>query len=186
MEARGMPVSVTFRNMESKDVWRDTVQEKISKLKKYLDYPLEANVVLTTEKHRQIAEVNLVANRLTINAREATEDMFSAIDGMVDKLERQLLKYKEKIRRHKVNSTLPEADWRMNVYAVESFEEGVEPRVIRTQKMQVRPMSVEEAALQMELLNNEFYIFTNVASKNLNIIYRMKDGQYGLIEPQEG
>jgi len=58
--------------------------------------------------------------------------------------------------------------------------------VIRTQKMQVRPMSVEEAALQMELLNNEFYIFTNVASKNLNIIYRMKDGHYGLIEPQGG
>ena len=104
-----MQVSVTFRNMESKDVWRDYVQEKISKLKKYLDYPLEANVVLTTEKHRQIAEVNLVANRFTINAREETEDMFSAIDGMVDKLERQLLKYKEKIKRHKVNSTLPES-----------------------------------------------------------------------------
>ncbi len=186
MEAPGMQVSVTFRNMESKDVWRDYVQEKIYKLKKYLDYPLEASVVLTTEKHRQIAEVNLVANRLTINAREATEDMFSSIDGMVDKLERQLLKYKEKIRRHKVNSALPEADWGMKVYAAESFEEGVEPRVIKSKKMQVRPMSVEEAALQMELLNNDFYIFTNVTSKNLNIIYRMKDGHYGLIEPQGG
>ena len=74
----------------------------------------------------------------------------------------------------------------MNVYAAESFEEGAEPRVIRSQKMQVKPMSVEEAALQMELLNNDFYIFTNVDSKNLNIIYRMKDGHYGLIEPQGG
>ena len=181
-----MQVSVTFRNMESKEVWRDYVQEKISKLKKYLDYPFEASVVLTTEKHRQIAEVNLVANRFTLNAREATEDMSSAIDGMVDKLERQLLKYKEKIRRHKVNSALPEADWRMKIYAAESFEEGVEPRVIKSKKMQVRPMSVEEAALQMELLNNDFYVFTNVASKSLNIIYRMRDGHYGLIEPQGG
>jgi putative sigma-54 modulation protein len=181
-----MQVSVTFRNMESKDVWRDYVQEKISKLNKYLDYPLEANVVLTTEKHRQMAEVNLVANRLTLNAREETEDMFSAIDGMVDKLERQLLKYKDKIRRHKGASVLPELSWRMNVYASESFDEGVEPRLIKSQKMQVRPMSVEEAALQMELLNNDFYIFTNAASKSLNVLYRTKDGHFGLIEPQEG
>lgn len=181
-----MQVSVTFRSMESKEVWREYVQEKISKLKKYLDYPLEAGVVLTTEKHRQIAEVNLVANRLTLNAREETEDMFSAIDGVMEKLERQLLKYKEKIKRHKGNANLPEASWRMNVYAAESFEGGTEPKLIRTKKLQVKPMSVEEAALQMELLNNDFYIFTNIASKNLNVIYRMKDGDYGLIEPQGG
>ena len=74
----------------------------------------------------------------------------------------------------------------MNVYASESFDEGVEPRLIKSQKMQVRPMSVEEAALQMELLNNDFYIFTNAASKSLNVLYRTKDGHYGLIEPQEG
>jgi len=86
-----MQVSVTFRNMESKEAFREYAQEKISKLKKYLDTPLEANVVLTAEKHRQIAEVNLLANRLTLNAREETEDMFSALDGVVDKLERQLL-----------------------------------------------------------------------------------------------
>ncbi len=181
-----MQVSVTFRNMESKEVWRDYVEEKISKLKKYLDYPLEANVVLTTEKHRQIAEVNLVANRLTINAREETEEMASAIDGMVEKLERQLLKYKEKIRRHKVNAATPESDWRMNVYSAESFEEGMEPRVVKSKKLRVRSLSVEEAALQMELLNYEFYIFTNTDSQHLNILYRMKDGQYGLIEPQGG
>jgi len=186
MEASDMQVSVTFRNMESKDVWREYAQDKISKLKKYLDTPLEANVVLTTEKHRQIAEVNLLANRLTLNAREETEDMSSAIDGVMDKLERQLLKYKEKIKRHKISSNLPESSWQMNVYAAESFETGTEPRLIRSKKLQVKPMSVEEAALQMELLSNDFYIFTNIDSKNLNVIYRMKDGHYGLIEPQGG
>src|SRR5512136_26345 len=96
-----MQVSVTFRNMESKEVLREYVQERISKLKKYLDYPLEANVVLAVEKHRHLAEVTLVANRITLNAQEETEDMFSAIDRVVDKLERQILKYKEKIKRHK-------------------------------------------------------------------------------------
>jgi putative sigma-54 modulation protein len=72
----------------------------------------------------------------------------------------------------------------MDVYAAESFEEGAEPKVVKREKLQVKPMSVEEAALQMELLNNDFYVFTNTTSKNLNIIYRMKDGHYGLIEPQ--
>ncbi len=179
-----MQVSVTFRNMESKEVLREYVQEKISKLKKYLDYPLEANVVLSVEKHRHIAEVTLVANRITLNAQEETEDMFSAIDRAVDKLERQMLKYKEKIKRHKSNSSLPESRWRMDIYAADSFEEGGEPRVIKSKKLLAKPMSVEEAAMQMDLLNNDFLIFTNANSKNLNIIYRLKDGHYGLIEPQ--
>jgi putative sigma-54 modulation protein len=184
MEAWGMQVSVTFRNMESKEVLREYVQEKIAKLKKYLDYPLEANVVLAVEKHRHLAEVTLVANRITLNAQEETEDMFSAIDRVVDKLERQMLKYKEKIKRHKSNSFLPESRWRMDIYTADSFEEGGEPRVIKSKKLLAKPMSVEEAAMQMDLLNNDFLIFTNANSKNLNIIYRLKDGHYGLIEPQ--
>lgn len=179
-----MQVSVTFRNMESKEVLREYVQEKIAKLKKYLDYPLEANVVLAVEKHRHLAEVTLVANRITLNAQEETEDMFSAIDRVVDKLERQMLKYKEKIKRHKSNSFLPESRWRMDIYTADSFEEGGEPRVIKSKKLLAKPMSVEEAAMQMDLLNNDFLIFTNANSKNLNIIYRLKDGHYGLIEPQ--
>jgi putative sigma-54 modulation protein len=179
-----MQVSVTFRNMESKEVLREYVQEKISKLKKYLDYPLEANVVLAVEKHRHLAEVTLVANRITLNAQEETEDMFSAIDRVVDKLERQMLKYKEKIKRHKSNSSLPHSRWRMDIYTADSFEEGGEPRVIKSKKLLAKPMSVEEAAMQMDLLNNDFLIFTNANSKNLNIIYRLKDGHYGLIEPQ--
>jgi len=170
--------------MESKEVLREYVQEKISKLKRYLDYPLEANVVLAVEKHRHLAEVTLVANRITLNAQEETEDMFSAIDRVVDKLERQMLKYKEKIKRHKSNSSLPESRWRMDIYAADSFEEGGEPRVIKSKKLLAKPMSVEEAAMQMDLLNNDFLIFTNANSKNLNIIYRLKDGHYGLIEPQ--
>ncbi len=179
-----MQLSVTFRNTDSKETLRQYVQEKMSKMKKYLDTPLEASVVLSVEKHRHIAEVTLVTNRITINAQEETEDMFSAIDLVMAKLERQILKYKEKIKRHKTNPAVPEASWRMDVYAAESFEEGGEPRVIRSKKLLAKPMSVEEAAMQMDLLNNDFLVFTNANSKNLNIIYRMKDGHYGLIEPQ--
>lgn len=183
MEAGSMQVSVTFRNVEPKEILREYVEEKISKLRKYLDFPLEANVVLIVEKHRHIAEVTLVANRITINAQEETGDMFSAIDLVMDKLERQILKYKEKIKRHKMDSYLPESRWRMDVYAAESFDEGGEPKVIKSRKLLAKPMSVEEAAMQMDLLNNDFFVFTNANSKNLNIIYRLKDGHYGLIEP---
>ena len=179
-----MQVSVTFRNTDSKEALRQYVQDKISKMDRYLDTPMEANVVLSVEKHRHLAEVTLLANRITINAQEETEDLFSAIDLVMDKLERQILKYKEKIKRHKTNSGIPEANWRMDVYAAESFEDGAEPRVIKSKKLRAKPMSVEEAAMQMDLLNHDFLVFTNANSKALNIIYRMKDGHYGLIEPQ--
>lgn len=180
-----MQVSVTFRNIESREALREYLQEKLAKLKKYLDFPLEANVVLTVEKHRHLAEVTLLANRLTINAQEETEDMFAAIDRVTEKLERQILKYKEKIKRHKSNSSSsPEISWRMNVYAPESFEEGGEARLIKTKKLLAKPMSVEEAAMQLDLSQKDFLIFTNADSKSLSIIYRLKDGNYGLLEPQ--
>jgi len=179
-----MQVSVTFRNMESKEILREYVQEKISKLKKYFDYPLEANVVLIVEKHRHIAEVTLVANRLTINAQEETEDMFSAIDRVLDKLERQILKHKEKIKRHKVSSPAPESFRPMDDSEPISSEEGPEPKMIKSKRVRAKLMSVEEAAMQMDFLENDFLVFTNANSKTLNIIYRLKDGHYGLIEPQ--
>jgi putative sigma-54 modulation protein len=184
MEALGMQVSVTFRNMESRETLRQYAQEKISKLKKYLDTPLEANAVLIVEKHRHIADVNLIANRVTINAREETEDMFSAIDRVVEKLERQVLKYKEKIKKHKINPSDAEVNNRREGYAPGNLAEESGRKLIKSKKLQAKPMSIDEAADQLELLRHDFYIFTNSVSRNLNIIYRLKDGSYGLIEPQ--
>ena len=146
-----MQVSVTFRNLESKEVLREYAQEKMAKLNKYLDSPLEGNVILVVEKHRHIAEVNLVAQRVNLNAREETEDMFSAIDRAVDKLERQLLKHKEKVKRHKVNSSLPEFNWRMDIYAAGSFNSGIEPKLIKSKKWErsLRNSSIWKASKQM-------------------------------------
>jgi putative sigma-54 modulation protein len=184
MEALGMQVSVTFRNMEPRETLRHYAQEKISKLKKYLDTPIEANAVLIVEKHRHIADVNVIANRVTINAREETEDMCSAIDRVVEKLERQVLKYKEKIKKHKLNPMPAESNSRREGYPTGIFTGEGEPKFIKSKKLQAKPMSVGEAANQLELLQHDFFIFTNSSSRNLNIIYRLKDGSYGLIEPQ--
>jgi putative sigma-54 modulation protein len=184
MEALGMQVSVTFRNMESRETVRQYAQEKISKLKKYSDTPIEANAVLIVEKHRHIADMNLIVNGVTINAREETEDMFSAIDRVVEKLERQVLKYKGKIKNHKLNASDVGAGNRLEGYAPGNLIEAGGRKLIKSKKLQAKPMSIDEAADQLELLRHDFYIFTNAASRNLNIIYRLKDGSYGLIEPQ--
>lgn len=179
-----MQVAITFRNIESREALKEYLQEKLSKLKKYLDFPLEANAVLAVEKHRHSAEVTLVANRLTINAQEETEDMFAAIDGVIEKLERQILKYKEKIKNHKTNSSFAGVGREVKESAAERLAKSEEPRVIKTKKILAKPMSVEEAAMQLDLSQKNFLVFTNSHSKGLNIIYRLPDGNLGLIEPQ--
>jgi putative sigma-54 modulation protein len=176
-----MQVSVTFRNMEPKEPVREYVLEKIGKMKKYSDVPLEANVVLTGEKHRQIAEVTLTANRLTINAQDENEDMLAAIDRVVDKLERQILKHKEKIKQHKTSPPLLEGSRRTEGPGEESRDETGEHKVMKTKKWIPQFLSVEEAALQMEALNYDFLIFKNSSSKDHNVLYRLDDGNYGLL-----
>ena len=178
-----MQVSVTFRNMESRETLRQYAKEKISKLKKYLDTPFEANAVLIVEKHRHIADVNLTTNGVNLNAREETADMFSAIDRVVEKLERQVLKYKEKVKKHKLNSSGAEGSRREGRGPGKLPEEGGR-KFIKSKKLQAKPMSIDEAADQLDLLRHDFLIFTNSVSRNLNIIYRLKDGKLGLIEPQ--
>jgi putative sigma-54 modulation protein len=179
-----MQVSVTFRNMESRETLRQYAQEKISKLRKYLDTPIEANAVLIVEKHRHIADVNLTTKWVTINAREETADMFSAIDRVVEKLERQVLKYKEKVKKHKLNSSSAEASGRREGHGPRKAAEEGGRTIIKSKKLQAKPMSIEEAADQLEMLRHDFVVFTNSISRNLNIIYRLKDGRLGLIEPQ--
>src|SRR3972149_6097211 len=103
-----MIISVTFRNSEGEAWQREYVEEKLKKLKKYVDYPVEAHIVLSVEKFRNVAEINLSGNGLNINAKEEEKDMHSAIDNAIVKIERQLKKHKEKIRGHKNSSVREE------------------------------------------------------------------------------
>ena len=179
-----MQISVTFRRMEPSDALREYAESKLQKIKKYVDAPIEANVVMRVEKFRHIAEVTLNVDRTVINSTIETGDMYSALDGVVDKIERQLKKYKAKSRKHLTNSGHETV--RGGQAESPPPVASPSPNIVIEENVFAKPMSVEEAALQLELLNNEFYIFTNVESKSLNIIYRMKDGHYGLIEPQGG
>ncbi len=179
-----MQISVTFRHLDSNEEFRDYVKEKIGRIKKYLDQPVEAQVTLTVEKFRNIAEVILWVNGYTINSQEETGDMFSSIDMAVDKLERQIKKHKDKIQCYKPNSDIQTQKLRMNVIASESLEDDMGPRIVKTKRFFTKPMSLEEAALQLELMNDSFLVYTDAQTKNVNVIYRRKDGDYGLIEPE--
>lgn len=180
-----MQIAVTFRHMESSDAVRNYVEEKLARVKKYIEDPIDAQVVLSVQKkinHR--AEVTMVAKGLTMKSTEETSDMYAAIDLMVAKIERQLKRYKEKLKRHKGHSG-PQRRVEKTVFAAPSVDaEDAMPEIIRSNSFSVKPMSVEEAVMQMDLLEKDFLVFTDDNSDEMNVVYRRKDGNYGLIVPQ--
>lgn len=178
-----MQLSVTFRNMDTSEALKNYVQERTSRLTKYIDKPLETQVTLSVQKFRQTADVIINANGIRIAGQEAHEDMYAAVDLVMDKIERQVKKYKGKIRKHKPAQGR-ELRWRREIYQPESFEDDREPVVVKTENYFIKPMSVDEAAMQMDLSQQEFLVFNNASTQTVNVLYRRKDGNYGLIVPQ--
>jgi len=175
-----MQTSVTFKNLDSSDHLKSYVADKLDRLDKYLDNPAEASVVLTVEKFRHTAEINIAGDRLSINGKEETNDMYSAIDMALDKLEKQIKKSKQKIRERRTSSK------NRNRSLIE--EEGILPeddgeRQIKIMNIEYKPMDVDEAVLQMDLIEDNFLVFTNAKSDQINVLYRRRDGHYGLIQP---
>ncbi len=174
-----MQLSVKGRNLEVTDALRQYAEEKLGRLTKYLEQIVSASVVLSVEKHRHLAEVTLRVRDLTIRAEESTGDLYSSIDLVAEKLERQILRYKERIVGHGTRGSGREA--RESAEAVRA-EEG--PRVVKTKRFAVKPTGLAEAIMQMDLLGHSFYVFRNARTEEVNVLYRRRDGNYGLIEPE--
>jgi len=176
-----MLINVTFRHVEPSTPLRSYAEEKLSRLKKYLREPIDAHVVLKVEKFRHIAEASVDANGLRLNGAEETEDMYSAIDRLADTLESQAERSKDRAVRRKGGSR--EMDGAGELAAGEEGEdEEREPRIIATEQVYAKPMDVDEAAMQLKLSGCEFMVFTNRTSRQVNVLYKRKDGNYGLIE----
>jgi len=180
-----MRVSVTFRHMDNSDALKKYAEDKIGRLKKYEYSPVDASVVLSVEKHRQIAEVVINAEKMTIKGREATENMYSAIDMVMEKIEKQIKKHKERLVSHKADNTrIPvEINEPAPVRIERYVQEGEDPAII-TKTLDSKPMTVEEAAMQLDMSKSEFLVFINADSREMNVIYRRKDNNFGHIIPK--
>ncbi|MBI3785641.1 MAG: ribosome-associated translation inhibitor RaiA [Deltaproteobacteria bacterium] len=171
-----MRVTVTFRHVDSTAGLRRYAEDKVERLGKFAPRTAEAHVILSVEKERHHAEIVVVGKQLTITAKEQTGDLYSAIDLALDKIERQLKKRAEKKKdRRGADSVLPSS----RPASPPSRRGG-----IRSQRVAVKPMSVDDAAAELKLAKSDFLLFKNVATDSLNVLYRRKDGNFGLIEPE--
>ncbi|MBN2495331.1 MAG: ribosome-associated translation inhibitor RaiA [Deltaproteobacteria bacterium] len=176
-----MQISVTFRNMKPSEALKSYAEEKITRLKKYVSMPADVHIVLAKSKYRNQADIKLMSRGIVMRGEEDTEDMYSSIDSAVDKIERQARKYKDKIRQYAPISIGEEIMVRHNVIDQETVESD-KPRIIRSEEFQAKPMSVDEAVMQMDLMNNDFLVFMNANTRDINVVYRRNDGNMGLIE----
>jgi putative sigma-54 modulation protein len=179
-EEMNMKITVTFRNSEGEDWQKEYAEERLEKLKRYIDNPVDAHVILSVEKFRNTAEINLMANGLSINSKEEEKDMHSAIDNAIEKIERQLKKRKEKIRVFKNNQSRSEAS--EGELVGEDSEEAPESKVVETRKVVLKPMSIDDAVMEMETSKNRFVIYRDSSTEDVNVIYRREDGKFALME----
>jgi len=171
-----MNIIVTGRHLEVTPALKSYVEKKVQRFDRYLSNISEAIVTLGVEKYRHKAEVLLKVNGVLIQAEGITGDVYASIDEVAEKLERQIKKYKEKLVSHRKSEGKAAAAAEVPVPA----EVG---RIIKNKRFELKPMSPDEAVMQMELLDKDFFVFTNDNSGSINVIYRRKDGNFGLIEP---
>ncbi len=176
-----MEISVTFRHMEPSAELKSYVEEKVYKVKKYFDSPVEAQIVLKVEKFRHIADMTLCIDGNKIKAVEETGDMYSSVDQIMDKIEEQLRRLLSRKRDFKLENIKGGDFLNGEIEAQDTLTES-EPKIIKTERADVKPMDINEAVMQLDLSKRNFLVFTNSKSKNINVIYKRKDGDLGLIE----
>lgn len=177
-----MKIILSGKNLDITEPLRNQVEKKVSKLDKFFTGEVEAQVTLSVEGYRHIVEVTIPYDGVVIRGEESTNDMYTSIDMVLDKLERQIRKHRTKLGRR-----IRTGAFKNNVPTFTPdipFEDEEEGQIVRTKRFPLKPMNEEEAALQMELLGHDFFVFTNSNSEEVNVIYKRKDGNYGLIEPE--
>ena len=172
-----MNIILTGRNLEIAPVLKNYVEKKLKRFNRYLSNISEAVVTISVEKYRHRAEVLLKVNGFLIQAEGITGEIYSSIDEVTEKLERQIKKYKEKLVSHR------KSEGKGAPVLTESVATADVRRIIKNKQFELKPMSPDEAAMQMDLLDRNFFVFTNYNSGDINVIYRRKDGNFGLIEP---
>ncbi|MDZ7758982.1 MAG: ribosome-associated translation inhibitor RaiA [Desulfovermiculus sp.] len=183
-----MDVVFNFKNFEASNHLKQYAQTRFEKLDKYMRNPETATVQvnLEVEKFRQVAEVILTADENKVSAQEETEDMYSTIDMVLDKVEAQLRKLRDKQkdrRRGKGNRSSAPIEPGATFLSEQSSEDE-QPRIVPTEMYEPKPMDDEEAAIRLQKSDNDFLVFFNAGTNRVNVIYRLKNGDFGLIDPR--
>jgi putative sigma-54 modulation protein len=173
--------------MDLTDGLRIHIEKELRKLQRHFHKESETQVTLTVEKYRHTAEVSCSVGGVVFKAAEETKDMYQSVDRAIENVRQRYKKFKSKNWSGKGKTGLSDelvktvpAEFEMGDYPVSA---GGKPKIVRTRKYAVKPMSVDEAAMQMDLLNKDFIVYTDSESEQVNVLYRMKDGNFGLIEP---
>lgn len=175
-----MRIIISGRNIVVTEALKEKIYKKLAKFEKFFGENSEAHATLSVEKGRHIFEVTIPFNGIILRGEEATDDMYMSIDNVIEKLERQVRKQKTKLERRMKDYNLRFDTLFDNI--PDTDEE--EMKIVRTKKFTIKPMPAEEAAMQMELLGHSFFVFSNSETEEVNVIYKRKDGNYGLIEQE--
>jgi len=177
-----MQIAVTFRHLDPSEALKNYVTDRLSKFKRYLDGQVEAHVVLSMEKFRHLADVTIDNNGRIIKGKEENADMYAAIDLVMDKIDMQLKKFRDR-QRDKGDRVRPAAAAAAAVAAAERLE--ARPQ-LRRKRAEVPALQLSDAMDLMQTSSAELLVFTNVASGGLNILYKRQDGTFVLVEPDLG
>jgi putative sigma-54 modulation protein len=179
-----MKVNVFGKNMQLTEALKETTIKKIKRLDKFFQQDVEAKVVLSIENRKMLkmqkVEVTIPFNNKIVRVEEISEDMYDSIDEAVESLEKQIRKFKTRLEDKQQNNDSIKFE---NIEPLEE-EEDTEFKVVKTKRFAIKPMSIEEAILQMDLLKHNFFVFLNAETEEVNVVYKRKDLNYGLIEPE--
>ena len=175
-----MKYRIIGKNLEVSEELKNRITKKFKKLEKFFSEDTEAVITMKIQRNRHILELTIVQNGITFRAEEQTNDMYMSIDRVVDIIERQIRKNKTRLSRKIHENAFKFADPDdSSSFVVEEDEY----RIMRTKRVPVKPITVDEAILQMNLLSHEFFVFVNAETQQVNVVYKRKDDNYGLIEP---
>lgn len=175
-----MIITISGKNIEVSDYLEELINKKVNKLDKYFPEDTQAHVTLSVERNRHIVEVTIPYAGGIIRGEETSGDMYASVDNVLSKLEKQIMRHRTKLEKNLRAEAFAAHE---ASYAVDDEEEE-EHKVVRVKRFAIKPMDVEEAVLQMELLGHSFYVFENAEDGEVNVLYQRKDGNYGLIEPE--
>ena len=179
-----MRYNIKGKNMEIGERTKEKVSDKLDRAKKLFPEDAEATVVIKNEKLEYIVEVTIPMSKRVVRAEVSADDMMTAVDKAVDIIERQIVRYKKRLKTQMKKNAAFKAEYDAINIPVYDADDDTLYKIEKSKKFEIRPMSAEEAVMQMELLGHSFFVFRNDETELINVVYKRKDGSFGLIEPE--